>query len=306
MEQAQLRQLQNSVEIIGTLKTKELEVKTSRAGNQYMSGKIVVVSKVDNIINETPIKVFIMATSKLFKGIETVNNEYKASDDVGIENADRVRITGELTLNEYYNKQEKLVQFNESKGVFFNRLNAENDQPDRAIASIDTVIESFVEKLDSDQLPTGDYTINGFTVGWGNEVIELKNTIVKAELASSFMSLYQPGQTGRLTFKLNNYVEIEEQTIESIAPVTHGFGSVETVDHDSIIKNYVNNLEIIGGDIPYFGTKEYTPEEIVKAKQVRTLKLQTLNQPAPTTPKVNTGFGEGSSTFSSNEDMPDF
>ena len=306
MEQNQLRQLSNTVEIVGTLKTKELEVKTSKAGNQYMSGKLVVLSKVDDKLNETAVKVFIMASSKLFKGIEAVKNEYKAIDDVGEENADRVRITGELKLNEYYNSQGNLVQFNEVKGVFFNRLDSTNDQPDKAIASIETVIDSFVEKLDQDQLPTGDYTVNGFTVGWGNEIIELKNAIVKADLANAFMSLYQPGQTGRLTFRLNNYVEVEEKTeVVETAP-THGFGSTETVESNNVVKNYVNNLEVIGGDMPYFGTKEYTPDEIQQAKQVRNLKLQTLQQPAPDTPQTNTGFGEGSPTFNPNDQMPDF
>lgn len=288
--QDQLRQLSNSVEVIGKLKSKELEIKTSKNGNEYITGKLVVLSKIDDKLNETAIKIFIMKSSKLFKGIETVKNEYKAMDDVGEENSDRIKVTGELKLNEYYNSNGTLVQFNEVKGVFFNRLDTTNDQPDKALASIDVVIDSFEQKMDKDNLPTGDYSVNAFTVGFGNEVIELKNAIVKSDLAQAFMGLYQPGQTGRLTFKLNNYVEIEEKVEEVSAP-THGFGSTETVETNSVIKNYVNNLEIIGGDVPYFGSKEYSQEEIQKAKQIRNLKLTTLQQPAPAVPQTNTGFG---------------
>lgn len=316
-QNTELRQLQNTVEIVGTLKSKDLEVKTSKAGNKYMSGKLVVASKFDGKINEQIVKVFIMASSKLFKGIETVMNEYKTIEKDGKDEADRVRITGELKLNEYYNSQGSLNSYNEIKGVFFNRLDDSNDQPDKAIASIETVVESFVEKLDKDQLPTGEYTINGFTVGWGNEVIELKNTIVKPELAQAFIDLYPAGSTGRLTLKLNNYVEVEETQVEQ-AP-THGFGTKETIEN--VVKNFVNNIEVIGGDMPYFGTKEYTPEEIENAKQVRNLALQQMQQPAPSTPQTNTGFGHGSSTSPSmsekelndllptdlgNSDMPDF
>lgn len=311
----ELRQLQNNVEIVGTLKSKELEVRTSKKGNRYMSGKLVIVCKFDGKIQEQTVRVFMMESSKIFRGIETVKNEYKSIEEHGEENADRIRVIGELTLNEYYNQQGHLVQFNEVKGIFFSRLNPEDNQPDKAIASIETVVEGFVEKLDKDGFPTGDYEVHGFTVGWGNEVIELKNVVVGKELAQAFMDLYQPGSTGRLTYKLNNYVEVEK--IEEVQqPATHGFGSTETVETSNVIRNYVNNIEIIGGDMPFFSSKEYTPEEIENAKRVRSLKLQQLQQPAPEVPQTNTGFGQGAPspqdianqmpTGMGYDDMPDF
>lgn len=188
---------------------------------------------------------------------------------------------------------------------FYNRLDANDKQPDKAIASIETVVEGFVEKLDAEQLPTGDYQVNGFTVAWGNDVVELKNAIVKAELAEAFQNLYQQGQTGRLTFKINNYVVVEEKEVQEVP--AHGFGSTETVD-DSVINHYVNNLEIIGGDIPFFGGKEYTPEEIAEAHRVRNLKIQSLQPSVPETPPTNTGFGAGAPNQkpNNNDDMPDF
>jgi hypothetical protein len=316
MENQQLRQLQNTVEIVGTLKSKELEVKTSKAGNKYMTGKLVVLSKFDNKVQEQVIRVFIMASSKLFKGVETVKNEYKTIEEHGEENADRIKVTGELKLNEYYGQDGTLRQFNEIRGVFFNRLDPANDQPDKAIASIETVVEGYSEKMDKDGMPTGEYDVRCFTVGWGNEVIELKNVVIGSELAEAFMNLYQPGSTGRLTFKLNNYVETIEKEEEIQEQPQHGFGSTEKVETSNIINKYVNNLEIIGGDVPFMGSKEYTEEEIQAAKQVRALKLQELQKPAPATPPVNTGFGAGATTpqqpvetqmpFGLQDQMPDF
>lgn len=311
--QDQLRELQNTVEIIGTLKTKDLQIKVSKKGNQYVSGKLVVITKVDNKINEQNIKVMVMGTSKLFKGVETVMNEYKSIDENGT--GERIKITGSLELNEYYNSKGELVQFNQVKGVFFNRLDETNDQPDKAIATIETVVTGFEEKLDKDRLPTGSYNIKGFTVAWGNDVVELKNTIVSSDLAQSFMNLYQAGSTGQLTFKLNNYVEVEENAVEVPVTVSHGFGSTETAEGGSnVIRNFVNNIEVIGGGMPFFGTKEYTPEEIQKAQQVRALKLQTMQEPAPTTPNV--GFppvtddqlpnGMTPPPAPNPQDMPDF
>jgi hypothetical protein len=319
MENEALRQLENTVEIVGTLKSKNLEVKTSKKGNKYISGDLVVVSKFDNKVQEHKVRVFVMESSKLYKGVETVKNEYKTIEDDGEENADRIKVTGELTLNEYYNSQGNLVQFNQIRGIFFTRLKESDDTKDKAIAVIETVVEGFTQELDKENLPTGNYYVQAFTVGYGNEVIELKNVIVGKDLAQSFMDLYQPGSTGKLTFKLNNYVELEKQQQESAA-VQHGFGVTETIETN--ITKYVNNIEVIGGSIPYFGTKEYTPEEIERAKKLRQIKLQELSQPAPETP---TGFGitsvddnedikntvennmpTGMADFDFEDDMPDF
>jgi len=157
-------------------------------------------------------------------------------------------------------------------------------------------------------LPTGEFAVEGFTIGWGNDVIELRDVVIGQELAESFKNLYTPGTTGRLSFKLNNYVLVEENApTEEVAPPSHGFGSEEKIEANVITK-YVRSIEIIGGDIPFFGTKEYTEEEIVTAKQVRALKLQTMSSPAnDTPPQTNTGFGAGSEKPSeSNEQSPPF
>ena len=296
-----LRQLQNSVEVVGKLKSKQLEVKTSKKGNEYMSGSLVVTSVIGDKINEQQIKVFIMKTSKLFKGIETVMNEYKSVEEVGSELADRIRVTGELKLNEYYNSNGNFVQFNEIKGVFFNRV--EEDVADKSIATIETVVEEFVDIVDNDGLPTGDKTVKGFTVGWGNDVVELRNTIVKSDLAEAMQNLYVPGSTGQLTFQLNNYVEVSEPE-EKEVDASHGFGSSEKVE-SNVAKKYVNNIEVIGGGVPYFGTKEYTETEIQQAKQVRELKLQSLNEPAPSAPvQHQTGFAKPQKQQSQTEASP--
>lgn len=313
-----LRELQNDVEVIGTLKSKELEMRTSKnTGKEFVSGKLVVLVESKDKIHEIPVSVFVMKSSKLFKGIQTVSEEYKTIEEVGKEQADRIKVTGNLRLNEYQNKEGHLVQFNDVQGVFYNRVEDQTVE-DRAIASIDVVVDGFEDIMDSDQLPTGSKKVKGFTVGWNNTITELVKAEVGQELAEPMENLYSPGSTGRLTFQINNYVEVEETQVEQ---PSHGFGSTTTVEQS--VKNYTNNIEIIGGDVPYLGTKEYTPEEIEKAKQVRQLKLKELSQPSPSTPPTNTGFGQQtpsqqpvqqtqsneqpvSQPVVSNDDMPDF
>lgn len=291
-----LRQLQNTVEIVGTLKSINLEKKVSKKNNHYVKGNLVVESKTDGKIQETKVEVFIMKSSKLYKGIETVMREYKALDSLKADEvADRISVTGELVLNEYINAQNHLVSYNQVKGVFFNRLTPENDRPDKAIASVEVVVESFVPLLDSENLPTGDYSVNAFNVAYGPTIVELKNTIVKADLAQSFMDLYQPNSTGRITFQLNNYAEVKEVEVE-VPQTQHGFGSTETVDTFEA-KNYVNNIQVIGGDLPYMEPKAFTPEEIEEAKRLRSLAIQELSSSAPETPQSEpTGFGSNGNT----------
>lgn len=290
MEKKELRQLQNAVEIVGTLKSKTLEVKTSQKGNQYMKGELVILTEDGPRINEHKVAIMVMMTSKLYKGIETVNREYKSIEEYGKEDADRIRVNGELTLQQYYNQQGVLVSFNQIKGVFFNRV--EDDAADKALASIETVVEGFVDKLDADGFITGTKQVKGFSIGWGNSVIELKNAVVNEALAEAMTNMYTPGSTGRLTYKLNNYVEVSENEAV-VENVEHGFGSTEDKVEMNTVNKYTNNLEIVSGDIPFLGTKEYTEEEIALAKQVQELALQTLQQPAATIPDSTqaTGFG---------------
>ncbi|MGE7119733.1 hypothetical protein ACQKIC_05950 [Peribacillus sp. NPDC046944] len=313
MNQPNLRQLKNNVEIIGTLKSKELEVKDSAAGKTFISGKLVVQTITDEKVNEHVIKIFVMKSSNLYKGIETVKNEYKTIDQDGIENADRIKVKGTLKLNEYFGAQENLIQYNEVRGMYFQRLENNAKDQDHAIASIETVIEGFSEKLNEEQLPTGQYIVKGFTVGWNDEVIEFKNTFIDADLSQAFINLYEPGSTGRLSFKLESYAEDGEQQ----QSITTGFGNtVEIEDIFEPTKKYVSNIQIIGGDVPYVDSREYTSEEIETAKQIRLTKIQELKTKYNISiPQENNGFGQGatdqneefqSKPFIDPNGMPDF
>lgn len=290
----ELKQLKNNVEVVGLLKSKQLEIKSLPDGRNYMGGQLVVQSIIDNKTHEYTIKIFTMMTSKFFAGIQTVKNEFKTIVEHG-DDADRIKVRGSLKLNEYYKNDDELIQYNEIRGNVFNRIDKNNDVQDVALASIEVVIESFSKMVDVNQLPIADMQINGFTVGWNSEVIELKNAIVKSDLVQAMQNLYVPNSTGRLLFKLNNYI-VEQRT-------PNGFGSSYGIEYED--KNYFNNMEVVGGDIPFFGPNEYSLEEIAVAKQNRTNKLEELKNKNKNTNSIifeTNGFGG----FNLPNEMPNF
>lgn len=303
MAQTQLRELINEVEITGTLKKKELEAKTSKSGKDMIQGKLTIEVKDGDRVNNIRVEVLVMKLkkdgniSKMYTSMETVMAEYKAKTDFPDE-ADRVRITGSLGINEYYGQEGNLISFNQVRGKFYNRLEAGDQTPDKALATIDLVVENFVDKVDSEGLVTGELNVEAFTVGYGSQVIPIKNLILSEDLAADFSGLYAPGSTGKLTFKINNYATVVASETQVVPQ--HGFGSAASVE-SNVVSEYTNNFEIIGGDLPYAGSKEYNEDEISTAQKVRALALQEMqqNSSANDTPQQNTkpsGFGSAKGT----------
>lgn len=306
----ELRELQNNVEIVGVIKKIELEEKLSAAGKEFISGNVTieVVESKDRIHN-IRVRVFSNKLKKngelngLFKGYKTVKDEYQPGD--------LVRVTGDLRLEEYYGRNNNLVSFNSVSATFFNRIedNAENTRH-RALATIESVIMQIISETDAEGLPTGDLRVSAFTVGYNGRVIPLNDVIINEQLGAQFKGMYTPGSTGLITYKINNYAELSEEEVDQEQA---GFGSAARVE-TNVVTEYVNNLEIIGGDLPYSdGVSEYTALDIEQANKNRELAKQALMQrnQAPSTPSTPTGFGNAGTTNETpvsvtEDDLPDF
>lgn len=282
-----LRQAQNNAEVIGTVKKVQIEEKMSKNNEAIILGHVIVEVVDGDHVNNIKCRLFSKKFKKdgnengLYKGYKTVKDEYEPGT--------RVRVNGELVINEYYNQGGDLISFNEMKAVFFNRL--EDERPDKAIVTLETVVEGYTSEIDYEtQLPTGNLEVDAFTVGFNGSIIPLKNLIITQDLAQTFQNMYMPGSTGRLTLKINNYAEV---VTEEVTTQGAGFGSAERVEAN-VVNNYTTNLQIIGGDLPYTdGVNNYTPAEIEQAHKVRELALQQLKESsmASSTPITTSGFG---------------
>lgn len=287
----ELRQLKNRAEIIGLLKSMNIEEKTSRNGKEMLIGNAVIEVKDGEKVNNIRVNVLQMKHKKNgeimkpFKSLQTVIAEYKTIDHDGRENADLVRVNGEYSLNEYYTDEGEFRSTKQIRASYFKRLDEEAQH--HALLTTDLVVTNIENEVDSEGLVTGRLKVEGFTVNYGPKVTPLKDLIVNEDLADAFRSLYFEGVTGLVTIQINSFAETEIVEVES-AP-SHGFGATAKVE-ENIITNYINEYIIIGGDVPYQGTAEYTPEEIEEAKKARALDLSTMkaNSSAPAQP---TGFG---------------
>lgn len=285
-----MKQSSNQLQIIGYLKSKEVKYGVTN-GEATISLNLVISSEVDNRIHENRVRFWTKESSKLYKSYKTVADEYKTIDEHGKESADLVKISGSLEMNEYISKTDgELKTVNNLRGLFINRV--ENKETVQEVgAVVECVVLGYVDEISKEGMPTGRKRVNLMTVGYGDSIHELQNVFVPADLSQAFTSLYQPNSTGKLFIKVNNYAEVEEK--EPQAQPTLGFGvQLDNMPGNNVIRNFVNELTIIGGQQPETVNK-YTLEEINEMRKLREMaRNEKMNTPQ-TPPTQPSGFGSG-------------
>lgn len=313
---AQLTKLKNEVEIFGRVKDINLEETTNRKGVDCIKGSVtILVRESKDKVHDITVDVYTNKFKKdgtenaLFKGYKTVKDTFVSVKDAGSEkDATFVKVVGEIKHREFITEQGKHVKYNNVRAVFFNHIEPENIKQEvgkkgpRAVAVVETVIQSIKDKLDSDGLPSGDLVVNGFNVNFfGKEpnpsyspVTPLFDLVVKEGIADAFQGMYEEKDTAKLTLKINNYAENVEEDDEE--EVETGFGEQE--DFGSVKKTFVNNVEIIGGAPAIVNGKEYDDEQIALVDKIRKEELATLEDGyvPSTTSEANVGFGTSETT----------
>lgn len=280
-----LRQCFNALTVVGTLKSKDVKFGTTSNGDSTISIDLIVVSNDADKVHENRVKLWAKNTSKLYNSYVTIANDYKTIERNG-EEADRVKITGSLEMNEYYSKTaQELKTFNALRGVFVNRVT--QDLQDEVGAVVECVITGTVDEISKEGAPTGRKKVNVLTVDYNSVIHELQNVIVPKELAQQFSQIYPINSTGKLYMKVNNYAEKVETGVEK---PTLGFGTTLTNMPDTVVNNYINELVIIGGETPNVANR-FTVEQIGEMKKQRELSRNEKTQPAQNTPP--SGFGTG-------------
>ena len=239
MSETNLRQANAKATAVGIVSDKNLEIKTEN-GIRRIEGTITVKTSDTNFVVwhvRCPEKKNDGSENKVFTGMMTVYNEYKSIAEVGEDEADRVRVSGQINLFRSANTGQEIVSYTSN---FFNRVkNGQVIEP-KAEFEIEVFIKAIVPEITKDGEETGRVKINGWVPTYrGIEPVEL---IVPEENASDVESIYEPGQTA--TF----YGDINQNTVFTTVEKAMAFGKKKETKTE-----FINDLIVTGGSPAYDG-----------------------------------------------------
>lgn len=287
-KQTTLRQANNNVVIEGILQ--EVAIKEyQKDGKKSLSGK-VLIQQDENSVHE--IRVYANEKTKngddnkIYKGLETVMTEYKSISQVGLELADKVRVTqAELKKNDYLAPDGKMRSYPKFEANFINRLKEGEPLEPRAEFDVELFITLVKPEMDREGEETGRFIVEG-VIPLYNGILSPQTFIAEGEGAEFVESNFEKGQTVQLYGNIINSVEVIKKEVAAT------FGKPKT----TITTNTTREFLITGGTEPYDedSPKAYSPESIKSALVERETYLNSLKEKKNDKPKKSTtggGFG---------------
>ena len=283
-----MRQMVNNIEVVGKIKTINLQETTIQDGSEVMRGDIVIEVTNEHGYNEIRFDVFTRKYTKQggvntkYTAMQTVKNEYVKGDSV--------RVLGQMGFNEYNHKTTgDYILLNKPSLNFISRIGEE--VPESSKAEFEMLIIEVKE-------PTQELKktlITGVNVGWNDYLTVLHELTVMPELYTQVKDHYKVNETVKVQCDIINKVE---EVVEDISPAGV-FGNVEP----TIIRNYERENRIVGGFMPYkadeFDDKglalKVTETEITNILQARKTAVQGLVKP------VTSDFAATDMPFNSND-----
>lgn len=270
-----LRQAKAKIYVEGIVSEKNLSEVTEEGVTKIKGTITVKTSDVNFVkfninINE---KTKAGAENKAYAGIKTVMNEYKAITEFGEDEADRVRISGDVNPYRNPNSGNEVITY---KTNFLNRVNAE-DCDAKSEFEIELFISAIVPEMNADG-ETGRLLVKGWLPTYNG--IEPVVLVADADVASDIESAFEPGQTVEFYGNAVNNKIVKTREI----PVVIGKPRVKTET------TYINDLVITGASAPYeegvTPEKPYDAEVIKKAVQERENKIREEKEKKSTTTKA--------------------
>ena len=278
-----LQSKENSVKIEGILSEIDLEnrsyIKDGRSV-ECISGSIKV--RVTQILNgkevelEVPVYLFSNKLTKAgalnpaFTSIERVMKEFKSIAAVGLEEADRVRITGaNIRMNEYYGTTGNLNSYPRIHASFVTKITDLSKYNSEATFSAIFAIGDMGYETDHDGVEIPDrYKIRGILPQYGGTV-DVVDFFALSPNVINGISGWERGDTVKILGKLNFTSKVEEKVIE----VDFGEPQVrkQTVS--------VSELVITGGSAaPLEGEFAFDWDEIEEGLKARQARLAAMKE----------------------------
>ena len=247
VKQTNLRQADAKVTVVGIVSDKNLEM-TTKDGVRTIEGTLTIKTADTNFVQmrvRCADKKRDGSENKTFAGVMTVMNEYKSIADVGEDEADRVRASGQINLFRSNNNGNEIVSYTSN---FFSRVkNTQNVEP-KAEFEVEMYIEKFIPEFNKDGEETGRYKIEGWVPTFNG--IEPLTLFVPQELVDAASDAYQSKQTARF------YGNIIQNVTYETKEIPMAFGVKKKVE-----PQFINELVVTGGSIAYDAETE---DEVVK------------------------------------------
>ena len=277
-----LESKENSVKIEGILSEIDLEAGSYMKDNKTVekiggSIKVRVNQMLNGVETELDIPVYMFANKLTNKGapnpayasIERVMNEYKSIAAVGIDAADRVRITGaNIRMNEYYGQGDKLNSYPRINASFVTKITDMSKFAPEATFSAIFAIGNMGYETDKDGVQIPDrFKIRGIMPQYGGSVDVIDFFATSPNVIDAVSSYWEQGDTVKINGKLN----FSSKTEETVVQVDFGEPRIErkTVS--------VSELIITGGSqTPLEGDFAFDMDEIQSALEARQARLAEL------------------------------
>lgn len=278
-EKKTLKAAENVCNIEGILSEVNITTGVGKKSNKpYIMGEVKV--KTTAMINgvetelEIPVRVFANQTKNdgqpnpAYESIERIQSMISLASCGGdMDKADRIRFdNASIQMNEFYNKDEKLVSYPTVRGTFSRKVEASKYNPSASFSNV-IVVGGFKEETDRNGDLTGRLIVKGVLPQWGGTV-DVVDYIVANEAAKNHISTYwQKGDTVRVAGVVNFSTTTETQVIEM------GFGEPE-LKHRT---RSVTELLITKGSQGALDAEfAYDPEDISEALTKRQAYLNDL------------------------------
>ena len=267
-----LRQSTMKVNCEGIVSEKDLKVVTED-GATKIQGSLTVKTNDTNFIrfnvnvNE---KTKAGADNKTFAGIKTVMEEYKSIAEVGEEEADKVKVNGDLNI--YTGQNGTIVGY---KSNFFNRLKNPDEFEPKAEFAVEVFVSSIAPEVNTEGEETGRVVVNGWTATYAG--VEPVKLVAEGDIASAVDSTFEPGQT------VEFYGEVINSRVEKVTEIPVAIGKPRR----KVETSYKNELLITGASEAY--EEGVTPEKPYEAEVIKAAIQERQNRLEEAKAKAQSG-----------------
>ena len=154
------------------------------------------------------------APNPAYESIERIKKEYVSIAASDIEHADRVRITkGQITMNEYYGQDERLVSFPRITASFVTKIKKEECKP-KAEFNVTFMVGKTGYEVDREGVETDKYKVTGMVPQYGGKVDVVPFFAYNPGVIDAVSNYWNEGDTVRATGKLNFTSKTETRMVE--------------------------------------------------------------------------------------------